>query len=524
MPTATGFSAFFNKPFVPANLTLYGAQSNTAKDVTLVGAHVGPIHGSLTIDPSNTTVTFNATSNYLLELNGLADGSNVSAVLPDDTYTVKFAFGPNHGFVDAGSVGANAANWATTFTTHYQSRHTPILGIPDFARGPDGNTPIQVPSGSSAGLPITFYNAGGVTQASFTLSYNPALLNITGALAGAGSDATDPDGSFVLSSNSAGLATFIFQDASPQSGNIVLGDIRAVVPNLAANLYQVKELLQIGNIVINGNAGTGAGSASGLHVNAYAGDVNGDGVINALDTLSANQVATGTASGFSAYAQLDPSIVGDVAGDLNVDAGDVSIIDAFVAQLHPIQIPQPPGFKVTSPTAADPTLSLVSTGPQRVSINLDDPHPLGSTGLISATLALQYDPLLLSVAPTDITARLDPQRRQWLANDIGSGRGEGANRRPAIQHHADPVGSSRQPDQHRFSLNVWRTTRRRFAVDSGQRAIGKHRCAKRPALRHGPRRRPGRVGRRYSTGNNRPGGRSSWTWRRPQRAALPTKP
>ena len=58
---------------------------------------------------------------------------------------------------------------------------------------------------------------------------------------------------------------------------------------------------------------------------------------------------------------------------------------------------------MTSPTAADPTLSLVSAAPQVVSINLDDPHPMGSTGLISATLALQYDPSALSVAPTDIT-------------------------------------------------------------------------------------------------------------------------
>ncbi len=101
--------------------------------------------------------------------------------------------------------------------------------------------------------------------------------------------------------------------------------------------------------------------------------------------------------------ELDPAIVGDVAGDLNVDAGNVSTLDAFVAQLHPAQIPVPPGVKVTSPIAADPTLSLVIAAPQVVSINLDDPHPMGSTGLISATLALKYDPSVLSVAPTDIT-------------------------------------------------------------------------------------------------------------------------
>ena len=54
-------------------------------DVTLTGSkkNVGAIHGSLIIDPSNMSITFNATSNYL----SLKNGGN-SVVLPDDTYTV----------------------------------------------------------------------------------------------------------------------------------------------------------------------------------------------------------------------------------------------------------------------------------------------------------------------------------------------------------------------------------------------------------------------------------------------------
>ncbi len=205
----------------------------------------------------------------------------------------------------------------TTFTTHYQASATPTLGLPDFARGPDSNTPIEVPNNGAAGIPITLYNAAQVTDVTFSLTYNATLLNVNGVLSGATSDATDPAASITLVSNvvspgvNIGIATFHYTDANPQSatpGNpLVLGDIQAVVPSgtgaAALGLYQVKEQLQLGRIIINNGDLRGAVAANGVHVNAYFGDVNGDGVINGLDTLSANRVATGIASGFSAYAR-----------------------------------------------------------------------------------------------------------------------------------------------------------------------------------------------------------------------------
>ena len=125
---------------------------------------------------------------------------------------------------------------------------------------------------------------------------------------------------------------------------------------------------------------------------------------------------------------MDPVIIGDVAGDNGVDAGNVSALDAFTALLQPPQIPMPPTqLQVTdpnyvdpnsihSPNAADPTLSLVgqdsapdragqerSPDLQTVSVMLDHPHPDGSTGLTSATLALTYDPAVVSVSSKDIT-------------------------------------------------------------------------------------------------------------------------
>src|SRR5262249_16231843 len=133
--TADGFTAAFSKPFDPSKLTLYGAGQATVEDVTLVGAHGGPIAGTVYVDPSNQSITFKATANALSTFHG-------SVVLPDDTYTVTLVSGSGkNGFMDTLNVGLDGANtgghdeYTTTFTTANQAK--PKLSIPDFARGPD---------------------------------------------------------------------------------------------------------------------------------------------------------------------------------------------------------------------------------------------------------------------------------------------------------------------------------------------------------------------------------------------------
>ena len=314
-PTPTGFTATFSKAFMPADLALYAGDLKTVADVVLTGNNgVGPIHGSLIIDPSNQSLTFKATASYLTLLNSIHGGHD-SDVLPDATYTVKLISGSgSNGFLDTLGVGLDGANnggnanYTNTFTTHYQANGTPVLSIPDFARGPDSNTPIRVPNESAFGIPITLYNAAGVTDVTFSLTYNAALLNVTGTLSGLNSDATDAAATLSLVSNIGGVATFHYSDSNPQSAMpLVLGDLAAVVPSgsgaAALGQYQVKELLQLGNITINQGAVTGAVGANGVHVNAYFGDVNADKVIDGLDKLTANNVATGGATGFSRSCQ-----------------------------------------------------------------------------------------------------------------------------------------------------------------------------------------------------------------------------
>ena len=179
-PNATGFSAQFNRPINPAVLNLYNAGSatiGTSPDVTLTGINYTLTHsdaplisGTLFVNPATNTITF----------------VQSGGVLPSDTYTVTFRSAsdgftdttPDGGLLDGNSDGTPGDNFVTTFTVAAST--TPVLSIADFARGPNGSAPIKVPINTGAGIPLTLTKANNVSDATFTLTYNPALLAISG--------------------------------------------------------------------------------------------------------------------------------------------------------------------------------------------------------------------------------------------------------------------------------------------------------------------------------------------------------
>jgi N-acetylneuraminic acid mutarotase len=432
-PAADGFTATFSKAFDPSKLTLYGSGLSTVQDVTVVGAHNGPITGTVYVDPSKQSITFKATESAL-------ETFFSTAVLPDDTYTVTLVSGTSNGFGDGsagldGAGNAGHANYTTTFTTANQSK--PILSLPDFARGPDGAHNIQIPNDVGHGIPVTLTNATTVTATLFSLKYNPALLTVTGA---SSADATTGGtltlvGTPTIIDPTHATANFQYTSSTAQNGTVVLGDIVASVPNSAASTYQAKELLALSSISVNGSPFTGV-AASAVHADAYFGDVTGNGSIDAVDVATANNVARGASTGFTAYTLLDPAIIGDVAGDISVDAGDVSTLAAYLSQLPTPKIPAIPTGLTITPVGPDPTLSLRGEGPGArgeqngnslvpVSVQLDHPHPAGSIGMTEAVLALTYNPSLLSIAAADITLGSTPsQGTGWQLNsyiDAASG-------------------------------------------------------------------------------------------------------
>jgi hypothetical protein len=430
-PTATGFTVNFSEPFTVADVNLYGgSQTTPLQDVTLVGKSSGAVSGSFVVDPSGTSATFKASSIFLSTF-------FQSLVLPDDTWTVTLVSGTGtgsnvHGFFDSlnapldGDNNAGHDNYTTTFSTANGSKE--VLSIPDFARGPDGANSIKVPNDSAKGIPVALSNvpaASGATDAVFTLTYNPTLLTPTGAGTGdsSGTGSTFTMGTPVSVDATHSTVTFTWHNAAAQSGTVVLGDILANVPNSAANEYKGKEILGLSQIKVNGADFTGAW-ANGLHVNAYFGDVTGDGKISGLDLATAEAVANGGSLGLPAFKLVDPAVVGDIAGDGSIDATAVSDLASYTSNLPTPQIPAIPTGLTITPGGPDPTLSLGQermkdeggrmnqTNPTHpssfnlqpsISVMLDDPHPAGSTGMEEAVLALTLDPKVLTVSASDIT-------------------------------------------------------------------------------------------------------------------------
>jgi len=296
----------------------------------------------------------------------------------------------------------------------------PALSLPDFARGPDAASTIKVPN-EAKGIPVTLANAPAATRdVVFTLTYNPGLFTPMGAgrddSTGTGSTFTMGTISSIDASHS--KVAFTWHNAAGLAGTVVLGDILGIVPSSAANLYKANELLDLSAVSANGIAVTVVADA--VHVNAYFGDVTGNGTIDGLDVATANTVAQGSPSsplGLAAYKLVDPAIVGDIGGNGSIDAGAVSSLASFTSNLHPTQIPTPPTGLTIVAGGPDPTLSLAgglqSSGNVSVQVLLDHPRPGGSSGMTQAILGLSYDPKVLMVSSADITLGSIP--------DLGSG-------------------------------------------------------------------------------------------------------
>src|SRR5206468_2776053 len=90
-------------------------------------------------------------------------------------------------------------------------------------------------------------------------------------------------------------ATFHYTNDTPQDSTLatgaplVLGDILATVPNSAGTVYKAKELLQLSGITITGTGAVPAVGQSAVHLDAYFGDVTGNGTVDGADALTAKR-------------------------------------------------------------------------------------------------------------------------------------------------------------------------------------------------------------------------------------------
>ncbi len=171
---SNGVSVRLSRPLNANAFNLYDQGTTLgAADVTLVGNTVGEIRGSIVVDADNRGFTFVPT--------GPASAGMVNGLLPADTYTLTLR-GATDGLVAAdgapllSGTGAAGDN-VVTFTVAAPAAGAVVVSIPDFVRGFDQQ--VNVPN-TESGLPVLLSNGNNVGSVEFQVSYNPALLTMTG--------------------------------------------------------------------------------------------------------------------------------------------------------------------------------------------------------------------------------------------------------------------------------------------------------------------------------------------------------
>jgi hypothetical protein len=256
------------------------------------------------------------------------------------------------------------------------------LSIPDFARG--AGQDVNLPA-SGSGLPVRIANGAGATAVSFTLGYNAALLDITGAstaLPGA-SVSADFSVSGQVRISVTGLSGLT-------SATTELVRLVARVPDATiADRYGAKQVLDLRDVQVNGGA-VPARDDDGIHVAAYLGDTSGNAVYTSYDAEHVQRVLGRIDTGFGAYPLADPTIVGNAAGNGQLTIVDVRLINQKVLELAQTAIPPTPGYPAITYVGADPLVRLgnveARSGEQvTVPVQLDT-----AAGLASVQLRLAY--------------------------------------------------------------------------------------------------------------------------------------
>ncbi len=438
--TSTGAVLDFNRDLNPAALNLFDLQGGTLglADVTLVGATVGDVRGSVVIDSSLRRLTFVATV----------------GVLPPDSYTLTLRSAAD-GFIDTtttlldGDANSTAGgNYVRTFIVSSSPANAVTLSVANFARGPQQS--VNIPANGASGLPIAFSNGGGITTATFNLRYNPALLNITAATVAPGL----PAGATVsINTGTAGVAVIQFNSPTALvAGTTRFVDLTANVPTTAT--YRTKHVLDFTNIVLNAGL-IPAVDDDALHIAAYFGDTTGNGSYSSTDAAKISRVAVGFDTGFQLYKLLDPTIIGDVSGAGGISSTDTSRMLQAAVGFPIAEIPQLPLPAVSllqggpDPKLSIPTNLVAARGSELiVPVNIDSIVNLTGNGLESADLVIYYDPKVLSITSISlgslvasrggwmIASRIDAPAGRIFVSLAGNRRLEGYFQGELVQMHA----------------------------------------------------------------------------------------
>ncbi|MBL8339682.1 MAG: hypothetical protein JNM97_23150, partial [Rhodoferax sp.] len=282
------------------------------------------------------------------------------------------------GLLDGNRDGTAGDNYTGSFSINGSGA---VLRIGEFSRGP--GQAADVPA-TAAGVPITLTGATGARAVSFTLAYDPALLQITGVSGGAGI----PAGSTVSADFSTPGQVHIalaLGDALG-AGGLELVRLTAQVPGSAP--YGAKQVLDLRDITLD--TGATVRDDDGLHLVAYVGDASGNAKYSTLDVQRIQRAVLHMDSGFGAYPLIDPVVVADINGNGALSSLDAQRVLSEVMGLDRAEIPAiPPGMTLTF-SGPDPVVSAATVAGQPgetvvVPITLDT-----AAGLESVEITLVY--------------------------------------------------------------------------------------------------------------------------------------
>lgn len=454
--TNTGATVDFGRDLKTSTLNLYDVASNVfgAADLTLVGATVGNVRGSLVVDPSLRKVSFVKTAGallpdtYTLTLRGAADGFQ-------DT---------NGTLLDGDGDGTPGGNYVRTFVISPPPAEAISLTVGNFARGP--GQPVNLPANATTGIPISFSNGGGITSATFRLHYDPALLtipNLTGAAVAPGLTGATVT---VNTIGTPGIAIVQFNSLTPlPEGTTRFMDLRATVPSGAP--YLSKHVLDLSSISLN-NGAIPARDDDGVAVVAYVGDTSGNGSYSSSDVTHTMRLAAALEKGLQSYRLLDPLIIADVTGNGSFSGSDSSRLLQAVFGVATADIPTPlPSVSLVAggpdPKLSIPTDLVANLGQElTIPINIDSIVDLTGDGLDSADLIIHYDATVLDVTGVSlgslvanqdwiIGSRIDPLAGRVLISLAGTTPLEGVFQGEFAQLHATVKSSAASGS---FPLNL----------------------------------------------------------------------
>jgi len=388
----SGVTVNFNLPPVQADVNLYDSLLDgsptilDAADITLIGSTLGNIKGSVVWN-SPTSLTFVKTG----------------GVLAPDSYTLTINSGSTAFHAASGNLDGDGDYNDGEVNDHYSQSFTvaatgPVLGIADFTRGP--GQAVNVPA-TGLGLPITISDSTGVTSVSFTLTYDPALLDVTAVNLASGMPG-DWAGSLTMT-GPAGNKVITASGSMLTSGIQNLFVLTAQVPDAAP--YRATNLITLNSVGLGGV--TGEVGDSSIHKVAYFGDASGNIGYSAYDAALISRAITMMAldSGFDAYDLIDPVIIADINGNGMLGSMDASLVAQKAVGYAVAEIPVVP--MLLSPIinlGVDPVVSIMSgiSGKPGDIVNVPVTIDNGA-GLLGVDLLINYDTASLDLTNLNVT-------------------------------------------------------------------------------------------------------------------------